>query len=108
MGQRAGVGGEVGEQFYVHVEGDEKGLVLLPEDALEKLPAGLLLEGQDILLGARCVEQDAEGERLIDLGGKVLELLGLLVLKDLAVVAGEVRDEQILLVANVEVERDQI
>ena len=106
--QHAGVRGEVGEQVDIDVEGDEEGLVFLPENALQKFRAGLLLQRQNILLRAGGVEQDAEGERLIDFRGEVLELLRLLVLEDLAVVAGEMRDQQVLFVADIEVERDEI
>jgi hypothetical protein len=56
----------------------------------------------------RGIEEDAEGERLIDLGDEVLEGLRHLVFKDLAVVTSEVRDEQVLLVADIEIERDKV
>ncbi len=51
-GEHAGVGGEVGEQVDVDVEGDEKGLVLLAEDAFQKLRAGVLFKRQNVLLRA--------------------------------------------------------
>ena len=65
--------GEVLQQIDVHVEGEQEGLVLLPQHLLKKLAAGLLLERQHALLAAGGVEQNAEGERQVGLGDEVLE-----------------------------------
>ena len=103
----AGAVGVVGEQVDVDVEGDEEGLVLGGEDVVEELGAGLLLEGEDVLLAAGGVEQDADGEGEILFLGEVLDGLGDLVLEDAAVVLVEVGDEAVL-VADGEVDVDEV
>ena len=53
----------VGEQVDVDVKGDQEGLVLGGKDIFEELRAGVLLHGEDILLAAAGVKQQADGQR---------------------------------------------
>ncbi len=99
--------GVVGEQIDVDVEGDQEGLVLGGEDVFEELGAGVLLHGEDVLLAAAGVEQNADGEGQVLFLGEVLGLLRLLVLEDLAVVLVQVGDEAVL-VADGEVDVHQV
>ena len=84
--------GVVGEEVDVDVEGDEEGVVAGGEDVFEEAVGGLLLEGEDALLAAAGVEEDADGEGEILLLGEGLDDLGLVVVEDAAVGGGEVED----------------
>ena len=103
----AGAVGVVGEQVYVDVEGDEEGLILGLEDFLEEAGSGLLLQGEDVGLGAGGVEQDADGEGEIFFLGEVLDRLRRFVFGDSAVVFVEVGDVAVL-VAGAEVDVDEV
>ncbi len=78
-------GGVVGGEVYVDVEGDEEGEVAGGEDGFEEGDGVLLLGGEDALLAAAGVEQDADGEREIFFLGEGLDGLGLMVVEDMAV-----------------------
>src|SRR6202000_3272729 len=78
--------GVVGEKVDVNVEGDEEGFVFGGEDVFEELGSGGLFEGEDVLLAAAGVEEDADGEGEIFFLGEVFGGLGDLVFVDCAVV----------------------
>ncbi len=107
-GQRMRVAGVVGKKIDVDIEGDEKSFIFGTQNAAEKSGAGLLLQRQDVLLAAAGIEQDAQRQRLIVLGGEVLDLLRRLVFQDVEVILGEVRDQRAVLVVNGEVKADQV
>src|SRR6185437_4871794 len=69
--------------------------------------AGLLFHGQDVLLRAGGIEQNADGEREFFLLGEVLDGLGNFVLGDRAVGLGEVGYEAVL-VARGEEDVDEV
>ena len=103
----AGAVGVVGEQVDVNVEGDEERLVFGGEDVAQESGAGLLLEREDVLLGAGGIEQKADGEREILFLGEVFDGLRALVLEEGAVFLDEVGDEAVL-VARGEEEVDEV
>ena len=107
-GQQARAVGVVLQQIDVHIEGDQEGLVFLAQHLLQEAAARLLLQRQNALLAARCVEQDSQGECLVRLGHKVLQSLGHLVFGDGAVVLGQVRNEVAVLVLHGEEEVDEV
>src|SRR5271156_3747624 len=78
------------------------------QDAGEKGRAGLLLQGQDVLLAPTGIEQDAQGQRLVVLGGEVLNLLRRLIFLDVEVILGEMRNEGPVLVVHGEVKAHQV
>src|SRR5580704_14858610 len=64
VSQRVRVAGVVGKEVDVYIEGDEKSFILRTQNAAEKGCAGLLLQGENILLAAAGIEQDPQGQRL--------------------------------------------
>ena len=103
----AGAVGVVGEEVDVDIEGDKEGFILGGEDVLEEFGARLLLEGEDVLLGAGGIEEDADGEGEVFLLGEVFGFLEFLILVDAAVVLVEVGDVAVL-VADGEVDVDEV
>ena len=108
VSQRMRVVGVVGKKLHVHIEGDEKGFIFRAQNAAEKCRAGLLLQRQNILLAPAGVEQDAQGQRLIVLGGEVLDLLRRLVFEDSEVILGEMGNQRAVLVVHGEVKAYQV
>src|SRR5581483_10583701 len=106
--QQARAVGEILQQIDVHIKGEEKGLILRPQRALQKLAARILLERQHTLLAARSVKQNAQGKRQTGFGHKALQRLRHLVFIDCAIVFGEVRNKLAALVFYGEEKVDQV
>ena len=67
-----------------------------------------MLQRKDILLAAAGIEQDSQGQRLVGLGGEILDLLRHLVFEDVEVILGEMRDQRAMLVVHGEVKAHQV
>src|ERR1019366_3895671 len=85
--------GEVLQQVDVDIERQKKGLVLGLEHALEKGAARLLFQRKNAVLAARRIEQNAQGEGQMRLGGEILDRLRRFVFVDRAIGLRKVREQ---------------
>ena len=68
--------------------------------AVDELDGGFLLEAEAVADAVAGIDQDAEAQRQVALGGELHDGLRLLVFEDLEVVLGQVGDEAALLVGD--------
>src|ERR1019366_9054877 len=106
--KHAGTVGVVLQQVHVHVEREQKRLVFRLQHALQELASRVLFQGQNPLLAAGGIQQDAQSQRLMRLGHEVLQRLRRLVLGHAAVVLGQVRNQVSSLVFDREKDVDQV
>ena len=91
------------------VEADHHGLVLLrPDDALDELAGGLLLEPEAVADAVAGVDQHADAQRHVGFLAELGDFLPALVLDDLEVFFVQIHDESALLVGDREEHRTRV
>src|ERR1035438_1487111 len=100
--------GEVLVEVDVGVKVNQERQVLGTEHRVQKLDAGLLLDGQHALLAGTGVDEQTERQRLIGVGAEILDGLGLAVFEHVEVALHEAGDQQAVVVLHIKEDADHV
>ena len=95
-----GIVSQVRHQLGTRIEADHNCFVFFPDDAVNEVRGGLLLEPESIADAVARVDQDGEPQRKIGFRGELQNVLWLFVLRDLKIALVEIGNESAVLIGH--------